>query len=107
MDNSFSGSPFAGEESFIVKNVPRITAIQDQRTAVNVPTPAITFVVSDVETPDINLALTASSANPDLVPNQNILLEAVGSNRTTTIVPSTNQSGTTPITVTVSLSDNA
>jgi hypothetical protein len=107
VDNSFSGSPFAAEEAFIVKNVPRITSIQDQRTVVNVVTPEIPFMVSDVETPATSLALSATSSNTNLVPNQNILFGGTGSNRTVRVFPSTNEIGATTITVIVADADNA
>ena len=107
VDNSFSGSSFAAEESFIVKNVPKISAIPDQRTVVDVPTPEIPFIVNDVETPATDLVLSASSSNTNLVSNQNISFEGSGSNRTVRVIPSTHEMGTTTITVTVSDTDNA
>ncbi|HEY2952973.1 MAG TPA: fibronectin type III domain-containing protein, partial [Verrucomicrobiae bacterium] len=83
-------------------NLPVISAIPGQSTGKNTPTPAIPFTISDVETPAANLQLSAVSSNPWLVPNASILLSGIGSNRTITIQPATNLTGTASITVAVS-----
>src|SRR5207302_1150554 len=49
-----------------------------------------------------SLVVTASSSNPTLVPSANIVLGGTDANRTITIQPATNQSGSATITVTVS-----
>src|SRR5207247_818909 len=67
----------------------------------NTPTGAIAFTVGDAETPAANLTVTASSSNTTLVPNANIVLGGSDVNRTVTITPAANQSGTANITLTV------
>ena len=85
-----------------VNDAPTITAIADQSTAEDTPTSAIAFTVGDVETAAGSLTVTGSSSNPTLVPNGNITFGGSGANRTVTVSPAANQSGTTTITVTVS-----
>src|SRR5205085_1393567 len=46
---------------------PVISDISDQFTTINTPTTAITFMVSDADTPSSNLLVTATSSNPILV----------------------------------------
>jgi uncharacterized repeat protein (TIGR01451 family) len=62
----------------------------------------ITFSVGDLETPRSNLVVTASSSNPGLVTDAGIMLAVVsgtaGGQRTLTVLPLTNASGTTTIT---------
>jgi hypothetical protein len=84
-----------------VNDAPTITSIpnralrEDQRTK-------ISFQVSDVETASSNLQVTASSSNPGVVPQQDLILGIASTNRTLTIVPAYNVSGSTVITLTVS-----
>ena len=61
----------------------------------------IAFTVSDAETP-ATLAVNAASSNPSLVPTANITIGGSGTNRTLTVTPALNQSGTATITVSVS-----
>ena len=58
--------------------------------------------MGDVETAAGSLALTGSSSNPTLVPNTAIVFGGSGANRTITVTPASNQSGSATITVTVS-----
>jgi glucose/arabinose dehydrogenase len=81
---------------------PTISAISAVTTNEDTPTAAIAFTVGDNETPAGNLTLSGSSSNPTLVPNANIAFGGSGANRTATITPALNQSGTATITVTVS-----
>ena len=62
-----------------------------------------TFAISDLETPAGLLTLTATSSNPALIPDGNIIFSGTNSPRTMIIRPATNQFGTA--TVTLSLSD--
>src|SRR5436189_3185865 len=59
-------------------------------------------MVNDVETPASSLVVTASSSNPTLVPDTNILLGGNGTNRALVITPATNQFGVSTITLSVS-----
>jgi len=81
---------------------PQISDIPNQTIDSNRSTGPIPFLIGDAETPAANLTLTGSSSNPALVSNNNILFGGSGSNRTVTITPASNQSGTATITVTVS-----
>ena len=55
----------------------------------------IAFTVSDAETAASNLVLAVYSSDTNLVPAGNLALSGAGSNRTITITPATNRSGTT------------
>ena len=87
-------------------SAPTISDIADQSTKVNTATAAIPFTVKDAETPAWNLMLKGSSSNPTLVPQGNIVFRGVfggtGADRTVTVTPAANQTGTATITVTVS-----
>jgi glucose/arabinose dehydrogenase len=85
-----------------VNTAPSISAIADQVTNEDTQTAPIAFTVADGETPAATLIVSGSSNNPTLVPNGNIAFGGSGANRTVTITPALNQSGTVTITVTVS-----
>lgn len=72
----------------------KVTTLEDT-------TAAISFQVTDVDTLSGNLNISASSSNTSLVPNGNLVLGGLGINRTLTITPAENFSGTTTITVMV------
>jgi hypothetical protein len=85
-----------------VNDLPTISDIADQTTAEDTPTGALAFTIGDVETAAADLTVSASSSNTTLVPEANIVLAGSGSNRTVTLTPAANQSGTATITITVS-----
>ena len=58
--------------------------------------------MGDVETGVSSLTVSGSSNNLTLVPNGNIVFGGSGANRTVTVAPAANQTGTANITVTVS-----
>ena len=58
-------------------------------------------------TPASLLVVTASSSNPDLVPNQNLVLGGSGTNRTLTITPLANQFGNALVTITATDTNGA
>ena len=80
---------------------PTISDIPDQSVGEDSVTPPIPFSVGDKETPVGNLVITASSSNPDLVPDGNVLFTGTGTTRTLVVTPAPDQFGTTIITVTV------
>jgi uncharacterized repeat protein (TIGR01451 family) len=84
-----------------VNDLPTISDIADASTPEDVPLGPLSFSVGDVETPVTNLVVTASSSNVNLVPTNNIVLVGTGTNRTVTVRPATNQSGSATITLTV------
>jgi hypothetical protein len=61
----------------------------------------IVFSVSDQETPPEELQVDGRSSNPALVPQGNIFMGGSGSERTLSLSPAENQSGSTTITITV------
>ncbi|MFN9956720.1 MAG: Ig-like domain-containing protein, partial [bacterium] len=64
-------------------------------------TGAIAFTVGDVETAVGSLTVTASSSDLGVVAAEGIALGGSGANRTITLSPVANASGTSTITVTV------
>ncbi|CAD5981343.1 Mucin-5AC [Planktothrix tepida] len=88
-----------------VNDLPTITDIANQTTAQNTATAALPFTIGDVETPVADLQVAVTSDNSTLVPNTNIALGGAGSDRTLTVTPADNQSGTANITVTVTDAD--
>ena len=85
-----------------MNTAPSISTIADQVTNEDTQTAPIAFTVADGETPAASLIVSGSSNNTTLVPNGNIAFGGSGANRTVTITPALNQSGTATITVTVS-----
>ena len=55
-----------------------------------------------METAASALVVSATSSNPTLIPNGNIVLGGSGTNRTLTVTPANNQFGTATITINVS-----
>ncbi|BDX37387.1 hypothetical protein CYCD_07420 [Tenuifilaceae bacterium CYCD] len=82
---------------------PTISTIADQNLCTNTPSPAIPFTVGDgaSETPVDNLVVMAYSADPTFVPNSSIVVGGSGANRTVTVTPVANKSGSAIIYVMV------
>lgn len=80
---------------------PTISAIPGQATSEDQPVGPIAFSVGDLETPAAQLLVTAASSNAALAPAANLLIAGAGSERTLTITPAADQSGSASITVTV------
>ena len=103
IDGGWAASPFAAESIFVITNSrPTMSAISNQFTVPGRATPPIPFTIWDGETAGDDLVLTAVSTNTALVPNANIVLGGSGTNRTITLAPLPDQSGTTAIILTVS-----
>src|SRR6266571_8973481 len=81
---------------------PTLSNIADLSTSQNTATAPIAFTVGDAQTAAGSLIVTAASSNPTLVPGANIVFGGSGANRTVTVTPALNQTGTATITVTVS-----
>jgi surface-anchored protein len=90
-----------------VNDAPTISDVPDQATDEDTPTAAIPFTVGDIETAAGSLVVTAASSNTTLIPNANIALGGSGANRSVTITPAANQSGTATITLTVTDAEGA
>ncbi len=88
--------------SGVPNTAPTITSISNQSTTQNTATSAIAFTIGDAETAAASLTLSGTSSNTTLVPNASIVFGGSGADRTVTVTPATNQTGTSTITVTVS-----
>lgn len=82
--------------------VPTISDIADLTTPANTATTELAFTVGDSQTTAGSLTLSATSSNTALVPVANIVFGGSGTDRTVTVTPAANQSGTATITITVS-----
>lgn len=74
----------------------QIGSLADVTIKANTATGALPFTVGQVGT------LTATSGNPTLLPNANIVLGGSGANRTITLTPAANQYGTAVVTLSAS-----
>jgi Carbohydrate binding domain len=81
---------------------PTITVPTDQSVYESTATSALAFTVGDDFTAATALTVSKASSNTTLVPAANIVLGGSGANRTVTVTPAANQSGTATITLTVS-----
>ncbi|CAN2043000.1 hypothetical protein GMMP13_1010009 [Candidatus Magnetomoraceae bacterium gMMP-13] len=88
-----------------VNEAPTISNITDKITNKNSPTSAISFTIGDEETVATALTVTGTSQNTTLVPNNNISFGGSGANRTVTITPADDQTGTAVIHITVNDGD--
>ncbi|MEK7685116.1 MAG: putative Ig domain-containing protein, partial [Verrucomicrobiota bacterium] len=78
---------------------PTFSDIQAQTNAKNT-TVMIPFTVGEVGSDPTTLTVTATSSSPTLVPSTNITVSGTAGNRTLTIKPATNQTGTATVTLT-------
>jgi hypothetical protein len=78
---------------------PSISPIANQTTTVGTATTPASFTVTDTETPEAALIVTAVSSNQAVVPNGAIVLGGSGASRTISVTPIA--AGTATITVTV------
>ena len=85
-----------------VNDAPGVSDLPDQSINENTSTAALGFTIGDLETDPALLVVNGSSSDLALVPNQNIVFGGSGANRTVTIAPTANESGTATITLTVS-----
>ena len=79
---------------------PTLSAIQRQVIDKNTSTKPLSFTI-DGGASDGVLNLSAASSDTNLIPNENILFDGAGTNRTVTIRPATDQSGICDITLAV------
>ena len=98
--DAFNGS-FTSTGTFTF-NGPFISNVTDRSVAEDTSTGAIPFTVGDGQTAGGALTVTRSSSNTTLVPLASVMLGGSGNNRTVTITPAHNLSGTSTITLTVS-----
>ena len=81
---------------------PTVSSVADQTVNESTATSVLGFTIGDDTTPAGSLIVTVASSNTALVPVANIVLGGSGANRTVTVTPVANQSGTATITLTVS-----
>lgn len=84
-----------------VNDRPDITPIADRTVNEDTSTGLIPFNIIDVET-SATLTLSAASSDPAIVATNNVVFGGSGTNRTVTILGTTNQHGVVQITITVS-----
>ena len=84
-----------------VNDVPTISDISNQGTSEDVPVGPIAFTISDLETATATLQVSASSSNQTLLPDANISLGGSNGNRTISLTPALDQTGSATITVSV------
>ncbi|KPA12662.1 hypothetical protein MHK_007131, partial [Candidatus Magnetomorum sp. HK-1] len=88
-----------------VNDSPVITSIASQVLNEETGTGDLSFTVTDVETDDGSLVVSAVSSNTTLIPQSNITLRGTTASRTIAFTPAVNESGTADITVSVSDND--
>jgi len=84
-----------------VNDPPTISDINDQTIKEDSSAGPIAFTIGDVEDSASDLSATASSDNPDLVPEDNVTFGGSDSDRTVTVTPRADSNGTATITVAV------
>lgn len=85
-----------------VNDIPTISDVKDQVTDEDVPTAAIPFIVTDIETTAGDLTIEVSSSNDTLIPVENVtIVNGGGTSRTVQVTPADNLNGVSTITLTV------
>ncbi len=98
---SVSDGVNTGSVSFVLTvGAPSISAIPNQITQLNTPTPAIPFTVGDAESSASSLIVSNTTSNPSLIVN--VAFGGSGANRTVTVTPQTGQTGVATVAVYVS-----
>lgn len=92
----------AAAEQFVVtvrpvNDAPTMTPISDQVVNEDSSTPPIPFTIADIDDPAAKLVLSATSTDPKLIPDANIVIGGAAGDRTVTITPAPNTSGSATI----------
>lgn len=90
----------------LAQTAPTISSIFAKSTLEGTAPPAIAFTIGDAETAAADLFVTAISSDETLVPAAGIALGGTDANRTITLTPPPELSGTTEITLTVKDEDS-
>ena len=96
-----SNTPVPTDTPLPTNAPPEISPISDLSTDEDIPAGPVAFTIGDLENPAEELKIIASSSNPALVPVANIVFGGSGTERTLTITPTADQSGSVAITITV------
>ena len=93
----------------VLNTLPSISAVSNTSTNEDNSNSALAFTISDAETADTLLTMTAMSSDTSIVPISGIVFSGTGGNRTVQISPSLNQntSGGTPVTITLIVDDGS
>jgi hypothetical protein len=83
-------------------SAPTISPLASLTMEANTTSAVLAFTVGDAETTAGNLVVTVSSSNTTLLPLSGLRLGGSGANRTLTVTPAMNQSGTAQVTLSVS-----
>ncbi len=102
MSDGLSLKSTRAKQGAIVDFPPTISDLNDVHTLVDHPTSPITFTIDDIDTPMSDLVVTGASSNVALVPNDHIVFEGAGAERSLVITPEPGVTGLATITVTVS-----
>jgi hypothetical protein len=105
VDNSFAGSAFSSEQSFVATVLPTLSSFTDQTVFQDSDPFVLPFTVGDLETPAHELIVSALSSNPQLVGPSSLVVSGNDTNRSLAITLQPNQVGTATITVTVTDGD--
>ena len=106
-DGSATASTTFTVDVTAVNDTPTISPVANQRLTAGSSTGDLAFTVGDTESAAGSLAVTVTSSNTTLVPNDpaNLVLGGSGASRTLNVVPVASASGST--TITLSVSDGA
>ncbi|KPA11179.1 hypothetical protein MHK_008615, partial [Candidatus Magnetomorum sp. HK-1] len=85
-----------------INDGPHISDIGYQSIDEDTPSPDIPFSISDMETPADYLLVSSTSSNTALIPNANIEITGIGTNRTIRVTPAENMYGIATVTIQVS-----
>ncbi len=101
---SFGGTNRAASQTFRVVVVatndpPTLSLIRTLSILEDGGTTNLTIIVKDQDTAIDRVTLTATSSNPTLIPNTNLVFSGTGTNRTLALTPLTNAFGTASIQV--------
>lgn len=96
-----AGINFVAPSTSLPNTAPTISNVTNLAISEDSATSALAFTVGDAETNAASLTVSATSSNQTLVPNASVVLGGSGANRTVTVTPALNQSGTATITLTV------
>lgn len=90
-----------------LNDAPTVSSYKVQLIDEDEPPRSIPLLVDDPETPPDSLRLSAMSSDQKVIPNQNIVFDGSGTNRTFTITPVSGELGRSTITLTVSDTNGA
>lgn len=106
--NVTDGGGKTSSASFVLSVLPDNTAptlsnsFTNYHTLNDVALPTVTFTIGDNENLPEELEVFATSSNPTVIPDANIVLGGTGAERTVTITPASGQIGNAVITISVS-----